>query len=197
MRLFLMRHGETDWNRQHLLQGNQDIPLNEAGIRLAVQTAEGMHRAGLTFDCIYSSPLQRARHTAQLLCPGQPLILDDRLRELSFGAYEGTICPALADLPLAAPGGESVADLQARAMAFLREVAADPANQGKRILISTHGALIRSVRMALKGLPLAGFWTGGVSPNCSVTILRAEGPHLILEQENLLYADADASETAR
>lgn len=187
MRLFLIRHGETDWNRQHLLQGNRDIPLNEAGIQLAMQTAEGLRRAGLTFDRIYSSPLQRARHTAQLLCPNQPLILDDRLRELSFGAYEGTVCPALADLPLAAPGGETVAALQARVMACLQEIAADPVNQGGRILVSTHGAAIRSVRMALKGLPLTGFWQGGVSPNCSVTVLRAEGARLVLEQENVVY----------
>lgn len=187
MRLFLIRHGETEWNRQHLLQGNRDIPLNAAGVQLAVQTAAGLQRAGLVFDRIYSSPLQRAKHTAQLLCPNQPLLLDDRLRELSFGDYEGTVCPALADLPLSAPGGEDVATLQARAMACLQEIAADPANQGKRILVSTHGAVIRSVCMALKNLPLAEFWQGGVSKNCALTVLRAEGARLVLEQENVVY----------
>lgn len=188
MRLFLIRHGETEWNRQHLLQGNRDIPLNEAGIRLAVQTAEGLRQAGLTFDRIYSSPLQRAKRTAQLLCPNQPLVLDDRLRELSFGDYEGTVCPALAALPLSAPGGESVAALQARAMVCLQEIAADPVNRGKRILVSTHGAVIRSVCMALKDIPLAEFWQGGVSKNCALTVLRVEGTRLLLEQENVVYA---------
>lgn len=187
MTLYLIRHGETDWNCQKLLQGSRDIPLNERGITLAVQTAEGMQRAGLRFDRVYSSPLSRALETARILCPGQEIRTDPRLREISFGAYEGTVCPDLSALPLPPPGGERIEDLQARVMACLGDIAAEPANGGKRILVSTHGAVIRGVVMAIKNLPHQEFWQGSVSRNCGITVLEAKQGVFTLLRENLSF----------
>lgn len=187
MTLYLIRHGQTEWNRLHRLQGTNDIPLNENGLAVARATALGMKEAGLTFDRIYSSPLSRAYETARILCPDQEIEIDDRLREISFGNLEGTPYGAVADLPMPAPGGEDCLEVQVRVMACLREITADPINQGKRVLVSAHGAAIRSVMMALKGFPREEFWTGGVSKNCGVTILEVEGDTLTIREENKVY----------
>lgn len=187
MKLYLIRHGETDWNRQKRLQGNVDIPLNENGEAIARATALGMEKAGLHFDRVYSSPLSRAYETARSLCPDQEIEKDDRLREISFGDLEGKVYTDVTALSMPAPGGETFQALQARVMDFLREIAADPENQGKKILVSAHGGVIRSVMMTLKNIPQEAFWTGGVSKNCGVTILDVEGDTLTIREENKVY----------
>ena len=187
MTLYLIRHGQTEWNRLHRLQGTIDIPLNESGLAVARATAHGMKEAGLTFDRVYSSPLSRAFETARILCPDREIQTDARLREISFGELEGTPYGAVADLPMPAPGGEDCLEVRDRVMACLREIMADPEKQGKRILISAHGAVIRSVMMALQGFPREEFWTGGVSKNCGVTILEVEGECLTVREENKVY----------
>ncbi|MCD7762698.1 MAG: histidine phosphatase family protein [Lachnospiraceae bacterium] len=66
MRLYIIRHGQTEWNSSYRLQGRTDVPLNENGRDLARKTGEGLTRAGVCFDRIYTSPLSRARETAEL-----------------------------------------------------------------------------------------------------------------------------------
>ena len=89
MRLYIVRHGETDWNRIHRVQGRTDIPLNDYGRHLARETAEGMK--DVRIDLGYTSPLLRAKETAQILLGDRdvPLYEDSRIEELSFGSYEG------------------------------------------------------------------------------------------------------------
>ena len=187
MTIYLIRHGETDWNRQHRFQGSNDIPLNENGLAVARETAVGMAEAGLTFHRIYSSPLSRAYETAKIICPDQEIETDDRLREVSFGDLEGEVYADVKSLPMPAPGGEDIPQLQSRVLACLEDIMADPANEGKRILVSAHGGVIRSVMMHLKNLPREEFWTGGVSKNCGVTILDVEGGKLSIREENRVY----------
>lgn len=67
MNIYIVRHGETDWNVQLKLQGRSDIPLNATGIEQAEQTGENLKKAGISFDKVYSSPLQRAVKTAELI----------------------------------------------------------------------------------------------------------------------------------
>ena len=83
--LYIMRHGQTDWNLQHKLQGKTDIPLNEAG-RTMAENARQKYR-DIHFDVCYCSPLKRARETAEILLRGRdvPVITDDRLAEMDFG----------------------------------------------------------------------------------------------------------------
>ena len=84
-----MRHGRTDWNQQRRIQGRTDIPLNDEGREMARKAAE--EYKDVHFDVCYCSPLIRAKETAQLLLEGRnvPIIFDDRLKEMSFGIYEG------------------------------------------------------------------------------------------------------------
>lgn len=89
MILYVIRHGETKWNVERRLQGRSDVELNEYGIYLAKVTAEALK--DVNFDVIYSSPLIRAYKTAEIIKGDRNIniITDDRLKEMSFGIYEG------------------------------------------------------------------------------------------------------------
>src|SRR5512140_799505 len=89
--LWLVRHGETDWNRRGLCQGQADIPLNETGLAQARQTAAMLRQAGQKFAAIYSSPLMRARRTAEETAGalGLEVCFDARLGEIHQGEWQG------------------------------------------------------------------------------------------------------------
>ena len=89
MKLYILRHGQTPWNTKKRMQGQTDILLNEEGIRLAEETGRGMK--DIDIDLVISSPLLRARQTAELVMAGRsiPLITDRRIMEMSFGDWEG------------------------------------------------------------------------------------------------------------
>ena len=89
MKLYLVRHGETDWNKVKKIQGQVDIPLNQFGKRLAEETAEGLR--DIPFDLCISSPLSRAHETARIILYRKdiPIIKDARIEEMAFGEYEG------------------------------------------------------------------------------------------------------------
>jgi broad specificity phosphatase PhoE len=89
MKIYLVRHGQTSWNRDQRLQGVRDIPLNRAGIRQSYRLAEWYRKTGLRR--IVSSPLLRACRTAQILAERAicSLLTDDRLREIDHGHWTG------------------------------------------------------------------------------------------------------------
>jgi len=96
MRLYIIRHGQTEWNSSYRLQGRIDIPLNENGRELARKTGEAFARQRICFERIYTSPLIRARETAELVSKNSerigletPILADLHLQEISFGAMEG------------------------------------------------------------------------------------------------------------
>ena len=95
MLLYIVRHGETDWNKSHRVQGRTDIPLNDYGRRLAEETAEGMK--DIQIDIGMTSPLLRAKETAQIILKGRdvPLYDEARLQEISFGRYKRGLQPFL------------------------------------------------------------------------------------------------------
>ena len=86
--IYILRHGKTDWNVLRKLQGRTDIPLNETGRAMAAEAAE--RYAGVHFDVCYSSPLVRAKETAQIILKDRdvPIYIDDRLMEMFFVIYE-------------------------------------------------------------------------------------------------------------
>ena len=88
---YIIRHGKTEWNAIYRLQGKSDIPLNEEGRKMAREEKAQCDK--IHFDVCYCSPLVRAYETAQILLEGTdtPIIRDDRLEELGFGACEGKI----------------------------------------------------------------------------------------------------------
>lgn len=181
--LYIMRHGKTDWNVIYKLQGSVDIPLNEEGRQMAREAA--VKYQDVKFDICFVSPLVRARETAQILLKGRdvPIVVDERLREMSFGEYEGTEqifskpqCPMykLFKDPanyVADRGAESLEELYARTGEFLNQKVKPLLEQGKDVLILGHGAMNCSIVNQCKNIPVDRFWSTGI-PNCElITIL--------------------------
>ena len=90
MILYMIRHGETDFNRQRRIQGQSDIPLNAWGRELARRTGKGLE--DVRFDLVVTSPLIRAKETAQLIVGEKsiPFIEEPRIQEIAFGEYEAS-----------------------------------------------------------------------------------------------------------
>ena len=89
MKIYLVRHGQTDWNYQKKIQGQQDVDINEQGIRQAEKLAEILKN--VPFEYAVCSPLTRAHHTAEILLKyhSVPLSYDERLKEIYLGKWEG------------------------------------------------------------------------------------------------------------
>ena len=85
--LYIIRHGQTEMNSRHVLQGRSDFALNEAGFAQAKEAAERLR--GVRFDRVYSSPLRRAVQTAEQIATCAEILLDERLIEMDYGPYEG------------------------------------------------------------------------------------------------------------
>ncbi|MBR4667316.1 MAG: histidine phosphatase family protein [Butyrivibrio sp.] len=177
--LYIMRHGKTDWNALKKLQGQVDIPLNEDGEK-AARAAHEKYK-DINFDICYSSPLKRALKTAEIFLDGKdtPIITDDRLKEMSFGAFEGVTgyfddpsCP-INDLftnPTAYKqrnGAESFEELSERTGSFLNEVIYPALEEGKDILIVGHGAMSCSLISHIRNTPLEKFWDN-LLMNCEI-----------------------------
>ncbi|HEY2637298.1 MAG TPA: histidine phosphatase family protein [Solirubrobacteraceae bacterium] len=177
--ILLARHGETDDNRPPLrFQGRRDTPLNDTGRRQAGELAEQLR--GEEIDSLWCSDLSRARETAEIVSAaldlGDPRI-DERLSEGRRGEWEGRLFedverdePAeyarwMADDPsFRFPGGESLADLQARVLAALDDIrAAGPLPA----LVVCHGGPIRTVLCEIRGTGLSAFHSWEV-PNTAV-----------------------------
>lgn len=183
MKFFIVRHGETNWNREGRFQGQMDIPLNEKGLEQARMTAARFK--GYPLEAVYASPLSRARVTGELIAEaaGCPLIPDKRFMEINHGAWEGTTTaeveknygdilrqwktePHLVKMP--GPGGESLEDVQKRAVAAVEEIV--PKHKGD-ILLATHDAAAKTIICYYLGVPLSRYWRLKI-PNCSVSYIE-------------------------
>lgn len=149
--LTLVRHGETEWNRQRRIQGSTDVPLNAVG--MAQARAAGLSLVGTRYAALYSSPQSRAVETARIIAGtigmGEP-ITRSGLRERSFGPAEGMTGPEIAEhFPDGIPDQESRESVVARALPVLEDVARR--HTGDAVLIVTHGAVISSLVRHLAG----------------------------------------------
>lgn len=175
--LWLIRHGETDWNLTGRIQGASDIPLNATGIAQAESLVGRLENE--SFDAVYSSDLDRAHTTCTTALPGADVRPDVRLRELAYGVLEGKRWAELDDDLAAAvrewqedpvtrriPGGESYGDLTARVQAFVESLPAEG-----RFAAFAHGGTIRSALYAILGPPNGSGWRVAIE-NCSMTRLR-------------------------
>lgn len=209
MRLYVIRHGETDYNRLARVQGWIDIPLNENGRQLAIQTGEAWKKEGLIFDLCFSSPLSRARETAELVLAESgngdvPIRFDDRLKELTFGDWEGLGCgkenfeipgenwSLFYNDPLSLPpfpNGESPRQVCARTADFYQELIHDPALQDKTILLSVHGCSLRALLNPLYEDP-SDFWQGHVPFNCAYTIVDVRNGVSTLTARDVIAYDS-------
>ena len=96
MDIYLLRHGETDWNKKQLLQGHTDIPLNERGRAQVEDTVRRLRALDMRMDAVVSSPLKRARETAEIAArileyPQEKIVVEDLLIERGFGEGEGML----------------------------------------------------------------------------------------------------------
>ena len=145
--LGLLRHGQTDWNINFLLQGVTDIPMNQTGIEQVKLAAQAIRAED--WDVVLTSPLSRARQTAEIIASQHgytEIIEQELLIERSFGEAEGLSHEQwrakYSNLDVI-PGGESRTQLADRSRLLLETISQDLA--GKRVLAISHGALIRAL----------------------------------------------------
>ncbi|WP_288193376.1 histidine phosphatase family protein [uncultured Phyllobacterium sp.] len=155
--IYLVRHGQTEWSLSGQHTGRTDMPLTAAG-EAAARTLAGRLQ-GLAFSAVWSSPSQRASKTCALAGFGDARIIKDDLAEWDYGTYEGTTTKAiLAERPGwqlfrdGCPGGESAADVGARADRIIHAIRA--AND--RILIFSSSHFLRVLTARWLGLPPEG-----------------------------------------
>jgi broad specificity phosphatase PhoE len=179
--VMIVRHGQTDWNHEARIMGARPIPLNDVGeseVRAAAATMRGF-----TPDLCVTSPVARVLRTAEILFSElgwtAPRDTDGRLTEFNMGAWEGQRMADLRGLPgwgayLSAPqetvfpGGESLREIQARAAECLNAVVA----QGlPRVVLITHGGIVRLLGLSAVGAPLSSYHRTSV-PTGSATLLR-------------------------
>lgn len=145
--LYLVRHGETDWNRERRIQGSTDIPLNETGRLQAARTGRLLSRR--RWDGILTSPLSRAYETAEIIADavglGEPTRFDE-IVERAYGNAEGMTDVELSRLyppGSSVPGRESREDVASRVVPALVRLAEERPHQ--HLIVTTHGGVIRSV----------------------------------------------------
>lgn len=173
--IYFIRHGQTETNKAHRLQGHSDIPLNDVGREQAETAAAWFRTQGITFDLIYSSPLVRAVETARILEPDVPIITDERIIEIDYGIYEGMdlkdpapeIVTFFSDfVHNPAPAGmEALPHIIERFGAFLEDIR--PQAEGKNILISTHAIAMKGGLEYLTPSSGGSYWATHIA-NCDV-----------------------------
>lgn len=185
MKILTIRHAPTIWNEEKRLQGRTDIALSEKGREKAKSWQIPEEWEGTN---LYSSPLLRARETAALLFPGKPAILEPRLVEMDFGAWEGrrlaeireqdpdAVMREAAGLDFRAPDGESPREVQERLRPFLEEMTGDA-------IFITHKAVIRALYAEAIGWNMLGKQPHKFQDNCA-RLFEWDGEKLSLINPN-------------
>jgi broad specificity phosphatase PhoE len=167
--IYLVRHGQTAWNKEEIFRGRTDIPLDETGLK----EAEGMAGFfdGIPIEAIYASPLTRAWQTAEALARPRNLEIQRRegLIDMCFGRWERRAFKEVMETEselfrvwveethrLAIPGGETIGQVQERAMAVVNEVA--DRHAGKAVVLVTHRVVNKLIILGALGIDTTHFW---------------------------------------
>ena len=197
-RLYMVRHGETEWNVQGRIQGHTDIGLSDKGQRQAQAVAHRLD--GVCFHAAYSSDLSRTTETARIILAQQTITLTatPQLRERYYGVFEGlTVAERQArypdmfaaslfnDLDFAPADGETMVQVGARMAAFVADLR--ERHLEETVLIAGHGGALRATLPALLDLPLKALWRLALD-NCSLSIVdtypESEGVGAVLRLFN-------------
>lgn len=193
-RFLLLRHGETEWNRELVFRGRKDIPLSEHGREQARRLAEALREEPI--DALYCSPLARAQETAEALNAGRELTLQlrEELLDMDFGEWEGLAVSEVEarypeefarwrDHPAEAlpPGGEGLRDIRARAAALLGELCAR--HQEATVAIVTHRVVCKLLVCEVLGLANSAFWRIQQDV-CALNIFSAAAGKFVLLRMN-------------
>jgi len=187
MRLYLTRHGETDWNKIRRTQGRTDLPLNEKGRQQAQRLANRMKDKGIC--CVYTSPMSRAADTARAISEacGAKLVIDERLTERDFGPLEGVTFPELLkkypkemDVWMndpynhVQPGVEPIPQIIERIVSFLDDVKKNH-TKNEDIMVVSHGTVAGLLLMYLMDIPMKKLHHMGMSNCCYTQIMLGDG----------------------
>lgn len=193
-RLYLIRHGETEWNNSRRYQGHMDVALSPRGRRQAALLCERLREEKLA--AVYASDLKRARETAAIIAwpHGLAVIEMPDLRELNFGLWEGLTYQEIAaaypgdfeewladPAGKQVPGGESFAQLQRRAYNAVTGIVAK--HPGQKVAVVSHGGALRTIILSLLGLGLEGLWRFRLD-NASLSIVDCYDGEYILSLLN-------------
>ncbi|MGN0316831.1 MAG: histidine phosphatase family protein [Lachnospira sp.] len=206
MKIYIVRHGETNGNLRGVLQGWTDEPLNEKGRELAIITAQAL--SDIKFDVAISSPLSRAYETVEIILRENKRTVpqiqtDDRLKEMFFGEWEGLgLTEEKFEIPSEhfndfyenpfafenSESGESVQQVCARTSEFYQELITRPELQNKTILLTTHGFALRAMLQQVYENN-EDFWHGKVPDNCAVNIIEVKDGKSVLVGDDVIYYD--------
>jgi len=167
--IYLVRHGQTAWNKEEIFRGRTDVPLDETGLKQAELAAE--YFKGMEIDAIYSSPLSRASQTAQKIAQFHNLKVQPLpgIIDMSFGDWEGRPHQEIREKDsktyrlwveephlVRLPGGEGLDDVRVRAMAALEEVIQD--HPEKTLVLVSHRVICKVLICAILNLGNSHFW---------------------------------------
>ena len=199
MKIYFIRHGETDWNTETRIQGRTDIPLNKNGRYVAELTRDALR--DVTFDVAFTSPLSRAKETAEIILQGRGVEIfdDERIIEVNFGKYEGQTPDESDDNRklffsrpeeyVAKDGAERIEDMFEREAEFLRELFQNSTYQDSTVLVTTHGAALSGLLCVIKGYDICDLWKDGLHQNCGITIVNVENGKAEIEKESFILYD--------
>ena len=203
-----MRHGETVANSEDKMCGWYNSPLTEKGRTIAAVTGKGMKKAGIKFDCAFTSPLDRAKETCSIILKESgnertPVYINENIKEINAGIWENQYKPTsgketiidsrlfdiYSDNPLnlgVFPGGESVIHSIERSQNELKRIAK---LNYESVLLSSHGFIGRSMINFIFEDP-SDFWHGTLPKNCSVIIIETDGENFrIVEKDKIFYEE--------
>jgi probable phosphoglycerate mutase len=189
--LFLVRHGQTDWNIQGRFQGRCDVPLNPTGIRQTERAAQALAR--IHIDAVWSSPLSRATQTARIIAEPHRLSVDvlEDLTEICHGTWEGLKSDAVASrwpelldrwhrkpegVKMPGPGGESLGDVKERSVRALAQIT-DQTSEAA--IVVAHDAVLKTMLCHLLDMPLSSFWRFRLE-NGSISVFDFSGGDPVL-----------------
>lgn len=188
MKIWITRHGQTDLNKAHLMQGRIDRPLNSTGIEQAKSVRAMI--GDITFDAVYASPLDRAITTASIIgnVKKEDVIVEPRIIETDFGKYDCkkytgmgpamTLYWALPEVFPAPKTVESVDSMVRRSSEFLKEL---EQKDYETVLVTCHGGIIRALKGYLEDRPRGIKWRPKPK-NCEVVIYESvNGKHRLVK----------------
>ncbi len=192
--IILVRHGETDWNREQIFRGHIDVPLNETGFMQARKTAAALLETPL--KAVYSSPLSRAYATASVIAEARGLtaIKEEAFNDPSFGLWEGRpVAEVAREYPeelrnwretpqlWKAPGGETLAAVRERSWRRMLELARE--FSGETLAIVSHRVVLKLLILSALGLDESKFWIIAQSP-CAINVLTGKGESFVINRLN-------------
>ena len=169
LNLYIVRHGQTEWNLEKRMQGQKDSPLTELGREQADKLRHSLEN--IKWDAIYSSSSQRALTTANIIRSNQeiPIILRDELQEMSFGDWEGKLLKDIAESEpqknedfwmspdlYVASSGEDFFDVEKRVTKEIKKIV--ERHSAGNILLVTHTVIVKLLMAYFEKRPLEALW---------------------------------------